>query len=66
VDALSQRRGQLFVDAIEAAVGKDGDDVTGGKARSEICNNGVGICEERGVSSGFLQGRDDILRMKTL
>ncbi len=64
--ALAEARGKLVVNAIEAAIGKDGDDIAWRELRRDGGDDSVGIGEELGLSACRVQGADDFFRVQPL
>ena len=56
---MGNRVRKFLIDAAEAAVGEDGDDVFPGKLRDDGLDDGVGVGVDRGGSAGLIEtGRD--------
>ena len=65
-EALAEARGKFFVDAVEAAIGEDGDDVAGGELRCNSGNDGVSIGKKLSGRACVVEGADDFLGMQAL
>ena len=63
---LAQARGELLIDAVEAAVGKNGDDVAGRELWREGGNDGIGIGEKLSRCALSVESANDVFRMETL
>ncbi len=63
---FAQTRGKFQVDAVEAAIGEDGNDVAGNELRREIGDDRVSVGVELGGRSRLVEGADDFFRMQAL
>ena len=64
--ALAEARGKFVVDAVEAAIGKDGDDIAGRELRRDGGDDGVGVGEQLGRRACRVEGADDFFRVQPL
>ncbi len=63
---LAQARGKFLIDAVEAAVGEDGDDVAGRELRRDGGDDGIGIGEKLSGRALSVESANDVFRMETL
>ena len=64
--SFAQARGEFLVDAVEAAIGEDGDDIAGRELRRDGGDDGVRVGEKLGRRACGVEGADDFLRVQAL
>ena len=64
--SLLQPPRQLFIDSIEAAIRKNGDDITGMQLRRNSVDNGIGSRKKYRILAESFQAFDNCLRMQPL
>jgi hypothetical protein len=64
--AAKRSRGQLLVDAVEAAIREDSDNIAGRELRRNCAHDGVRVGEKLGGCVCGVEGADDFLGVQAL
>src|SRR5579863_6201349 len=63
---FSEPRGKFLIDAVEPAIGKDGDDIACGKLRRDRADDGIDVGVQFGARAAGVERAHHVFRMQTL